>query len=165
MTDDVRRALPADVDAITDLASARRARYAEYQPAFWRPAANAEEIHRAYLAELVEDLGVITLVSEEASLITGFLVATIGDAPEVYDPGGLTCMIDDFVVTPDRWATAGPLLLGAAIAQAAERGAVQAVVVTGHLDSPKREALQSCGLSLASEWWVTSWPSNGPGQP
>jgi hypothetical protein len=31
-------------------------------------------------------------------------------------------------------------------------------VVTGHLDQPKRDALRSCGLSVASEWWVSSWP-------
>jgi len=31
-------------------------------------------------------------------------------------------------------------------------------VVTGHLDQPKRDALRSCGLSVASEWWVNSWP-------
>jgi hypothetical protein len=86
------------------------------------------------------------------------LRSTIGDAPGVYDPGGRTCQIDDFAVTPDRWATAGPLLLRSAIEQAAQRGAVQAVVVTGHLDQPKRDALRSCGLSVASEWWVSSWP-------
>jgi hypothetical protein len=33
------------------------------------------------------------------------------------------------------------------------------VVVTAHLDQPKRDALRSCGLSMASEWWVGSWPS------
>ena len=162
MTEHVRRALPTDVDAITEMASARRAKYAEYQPVFWRPAADAEQVHRPYLAQLVEDHGVITLVSEESGLMTGFLIATLGNAPYIYDPGGLTCMIDDFVVPPDRWATTGPLLLRSAIDQAAQRGAVQAVVVTGHLDQPKREALRSCGLSMASEWWVTSWPPKIP---
>jgi hypothetical protein len=33
--------------------------------------------------------------------------------------------------------------------------AALAVVVTGHLDQPKREMLRECGLELASEWWVT----------
>jgi GNAT superfamily N-acetyltransferase len=147
-----------DVNAMTEMASARREQYAEYQPVFWRPAANAEQLHRPYLAKLVEDQNVITLVSEDSGQFTGFLIAAIVGAPGVYDPGGRTCQIDDFVVCPDRWATAGPLLLRSAIEQAAERGAVQAVVVTGHLDQPKRDVLRSCGLAMASEWWVTSWP-------
>jgi hypothetical protein len=148
----------ADVNAMTGLAGARREQYAEYQPVFWRPAANAEQAHRPYLARLVEDEEVITLVSEDSGRFTGFVIAAIVGAPGVYDPGGRTCQIDDFAVAADRWATAGPLLLRSAIELAAERGAVQAVVVTGHLDQPKRDALRSCGLSIASEWWVTSWP-------
>jgi hypothetical protein len=77
-------------------------------------------------------------------------------APPVYDPGGLTCQIDDFVVvTAARWPTTGVRLLRAGLAEAARRGAIQAVVVTGHLDQPKRQALQACGLEIASEWWVT----------
>jgi hypothetical protein len=38
-------------------------------------------------------------------------------------------------------------------------------VVTGHLDLEKREALKACGLSIASEWWVTTaltTTANGP---
>jgi hypothetical protein len=159
VTEHVRSAVAADVEAITAMASARRKQYAEYQPVFWRPAANAEQLHRPYLAKLVDNADVITLVSEDSGLFTGFLIAMIVGAPGVYDPGGRTCQIDDFVVIPDRWATAGPLLLKSAIELAAERGAVQAVVVTGHLDEPKREALQACGLAIASEWWVTSWPA------
>jgi hypothetical protein len=62
------------------------------------------------------------------------------------------------VVAPGRWPTTGPKLLRTAISDAAARGAIQAVVVTANLDEPKREALRSCGLSIASEWWVTSWP-------
>jgi hypothetical protein len=42
-----------------------------------------------------------------------------------------------------------------ASAEAWRRGAVQAVVVTAHLDQPKRQALRACGLEVASEWWVT----------
>lgn len=95
------------MNAITQLASARRKRYAEYQPVFWRPTEDADQVHRPYLAQLVQDHDVITLVSEDAGLITGFLIATIGKAPQVYDADGLTCMIDDFIVTPDPWATTG----------------------------------------------------------
>jgi hypothetical protein len=108
---------------------------------------------------------VITLVSESSGAVTGFVIASIGDAPGVYNPGGRTCQIDDFVVEPGGWKSTGIQLLTAAIALARTRGAIQAVVVTGHLDSEKREALQASGLSIASEWWVTGalTTANGPG--
>jgi hypothetical protein len=104
VTDHVRPAVAADVDAMTELAGARREQYAGYQPVFWRPAANAEQLHRPYLARLVDDQDVITLVSEDSGLFTGFVIALLGDSPGVYDPGGRTCQIDDFAVTPGRTA-------------------------------------------------------------
>lgn len=163
MTEQVRFAVAADVDAITAMASDRRRTYAQYQPVFWRPASDAELLHRPYLARLVDDQDVITLVSEESGAVVGFLIATIGDAPAVYDPGGRTCAIDDFAVAQGRWTTTGVKLLRSAIEHAAERGAIQAVVVTAQLDQDKREALRLCGLSVASEWWVTSWPQQAAG--
>jgi hypothetical protein len=158
VTEDVRPARSADVDAITAMANGRRNQYWRYQPVFWRPAANAEEVHRPHLAQLVADQNVITLVSEESGTTVGFIIATLADAPPVFDPGGQTCDIDDFVVAPGRWTTTGVRLLRSAIEHAAERGAIQAVVVTAHLDQDKRETLRLCGLSIASEWWVTSLP-------
>jgi GNAT superfamily N-acetyltransferase len=146
----------ADVEEMAAMATARRNHYARYQPVFWRPASNAEAVQRPYLAKLVSDPDVVTLVSEESGTLTGFLIATIGTAPPVYAPGGLTCSIDDFTVISDRWATTGVRLLRSAIERARERGAIQTVVVTAHLDEAKREALRTCGLSIASEWWVTS---------
>lgn len=141
---------------MTALAALRREQYARYQPLFWRPAAGAAGKQRPYLARLVAGDEVITLVSDEAGQVTGFLIAALTPAPPVYDPGGLTCQIDDFVVSPaTRWATTGAGLLRAGLAEAGRRGAVQAVVVTGHLDEPKRQALRACGLEIASEWWVT----------
>jgi hypothetical protein len=76
----------------------------------------------------------------------------------VYDPGGLTGLVDDFAVVPGSWPTTGARLLQAALDVAAERGAVQAVVVTAHLDEPKRSMLRATGLQLTSEWWLTSTP-------
>jgi hypothetical protein len=148
--------VPADVEAMAAMAAARRNEYARYQPVFWRPASDAEQVQQRYLAKLVSDQDVIALVSEEGGTLTGFLIATIGTAPPVYDPGGLTCSIDDFAVISGGWATTGVSLLRAAIDRARERGAMQTVVVTAHLDQEKREALRTCGLSIASEWWVTS---------
>ena len=155
----IRTAVAADAAAMADLAAIRREQYARYQPLFWRPAAGALGAHRAFLARLIGDDKVITLVSEQDGQLTGFLIATLTGGPPVYDPGGATCQIDDFAVVPDaRWQTTGTRLLNAALAEAGLRGAVQAVVVTGHLDQPKREMLRACGLEPASEWWVTPQP-------
>jgi hypothetical protein len=156
----IRAAVQADVPAMTALAAVRREEYAQYQPLFWRPAALAAEKHRAYLGRLVSSDEVITLVSEfvgeEGDRLTGFLIASLNPAPPVYDPGGLSCVIDDFAVaSAGDWPTTGVRLLRAALAEAGQRGAVQAVVVTAHLDEPKRQALRACGLEIASEWWVT----------
>jgi hypothetical protein len=155
VAENVRDAVAADVEEMAAMAAARRNQYAGYQPVFWRPASNAEEVQRSYLAKLVSDPDVVTLVSEESGAFTGFLIATIGNAPTVYAPGGLTCSIDDFAVISGRWATTGVRLLRSAIERARERGAIQTVVVTAHLDEAKRAALRTCGLSIASEWWVT----------
>ncbi len=151
----IRTADDADVAAMAAMAQIRREQYARYQPLFWRPAEGAQDKHRPYLARLVGDETIITLVSEDAGALTGFLIATLTGAPGVYDPGGATCQIDDFVVVPaGRWQETGARLLRAGLAEA-WRGAIQAVVVTAHLDEPKREMLRACGLQPASEWWVT----------
>lgn len=157
--ENLRNATAADSAAIAALAAIRREQYASYQPIFWRPAVGALDGHRAYLASLIENDKVITLVCEEGGELTGFLIATLTGAPPVYDPGGATCQIDDFmVVPPTRWPTTGARLLRAGLTEAGRRGAIQAVVVTGHLDLPKRELLRACGLDPASEWWVTPQP-------
>ena len=86
--EEIRGATAADVEAMAGLAQARREQYAHYQPLFWRPAEGALDKHRPYLASLVENEKVITLVSEAAGEVTGFLIATLTGAPGVYDPGG-----------------------------------------------------------------------------
>ena len=91
---------------------------------------------------------------ESGAKIEGFLIATLNAAPPVYDPGGTTCAIDDFCVSsPDKWLAVGKPLLDAAMEQARQSGAVQAVVVCGHWDASKREMLQSLGSTMVSEWW------------
>jgi ribosomal protein S18 acetylase RimI-like enzyme len=156
VSEQIRPAVQADAAAMAILATLRREQYARYQPLYWRPAAGVQDKHSDYLAGLVASDKAITLVSDDAGQVTGFLIATLTPAPPVYDPGGPTCQIDDFVVAPaTKWPTTGAELLRAGLAEAGRRGAIQAVVVTGHLDQPKRRALRACGLEIASEWWVT----------
>lgn len=87
--------------------------------------------------------------------MAGFAIGRLVPAPSVYDPGGVTCFVDDFAVAdPTDWLTVGVDLLHAVCRTAQEQGAAQIVVVAGQLDEAKRAALAVGGLSVASEWWV-----------
>ena len=151
------RAAHDDVDEVAALADTRRREYELRQPLFWRPAEDALDRHRTYLHALVEAEDHVFLVARRAGRLSGFIIGRLVPAPPVYEPGGLTCLVDDFVVAEqDEWASLGVALLRALADHARERGAVQAVVVTGHHDEAKRRALRTAGLTVASEWWVAA---------
>jgi len=152
----IRDAISADVDAIAALAEARRADYELAQPQFWRRAVDAVEVHRPWLAELVRDPDVVSLVATGTEgQLAGYAVATVVPSPPVYDPGGPTGLVDDFqLADPGRWSTLGVELLAAVRERLAARGVVQLVVVCGQHDVAKRAALTTAGLAVASEWYV-----------
>ena len=156
----VRAAAAADVEAIVVLAAQRREQYRAYQPTFWRPAEDAAAKHRDFFLTLLGDDQVTVVVAvDDRDDVRGFVVARTVAAPPVYDPGGLTCLVDDFTVADDAdWPAAGPLLIDAVTRWSAGRGATQLVVVTAHLDAVKRQTLQDAGLALASEWWTGGVP-------
>lgn len=157
----IRPAHPDDLEPIAAMADDRRRQYAEYQPVFWRPAPDAAARQRPYLASLIADVQVITLVAISDGRVVGFVIGHLVPAPAVYDPGGPTCSIDDFAVErPASWATVGVELLRAVQEDARQRGATQLVVVCGHLDEAKRAALEYCRLTIASEWWVAPLAPN-----
>jgi GNAT superfamily N-acetyltransferase len=149
---------------MVELADTARRSYEPHAPVFQRPAADAREVHRPWLTQLVESPGAGTFVHEDADgAVDGFAVITTVPAPPVYDPGGPSSLIDDFAVSsPDRWATAGAALLEAATGWARERGAVQVVVVCGPHDGPKRALLRDAGLYVASEWFTAPLDETGP---
>jgi hypothetical protein len=151
----IERAGPGALQQLVELAAIRREQYAAYEPEFWRPAIDAEDRQRDYFAALLDEDGTLTVVARDGSTVHGFAIARLIGAPPVYDPGGLTCAVDDFAVSDDaEWPTVGPLLLDAVRSWGAAGGAAQLVVVVAHLDEAKRAALEAADLSLASEWWV-----------
>lgn len=158
-TPTIRPAGREDVPAMVALSERKRAEAETHQPVFWRKAADSAVRQAAFFAALLKRPNVIALVAE-GSPLAGFVVATLAPAPPVYDPGGLTCLIDDFCVEPpSRWGEVGEALLRAVGARARERGAVQAVVVCGLHQSLKRELLSRLRLSVASEWYVGPLPT------
>ena len=151
----IRSATDDDLDVMIALADEKRTEYAQYAPTFWRKAADGPVKQRAYFRGLLTQPNMIALVSEEDGAIDGFVLASIVDAPGVYDPGTQVCVIDDFTVAqPERWPTTGRALLEAARQHAGARQAKLTVVVCGHLDQPKRTMLQAAGFGIASEWYV-----------
>lgn len=152
----VRQASKNDLDFIVALADDKRREYEQYAPVFHRPAHDARNVHRPWLADLIESDRAAVLVSEgEDDACHGFVIATLVPSPPVYDPGGPTCSIDDFaVMTATHWASAGHDLLQAAQAWGREQGAVQTVVVCGPHDGPKRQMLTDSGLEVVSEWFT-----------
>ncbi len=159
----IRAATGEDVEAILRLADDRRRLYATYQPVFWRAADDAIARHRPHLSALVADETVITPVAVADQAVAGFAIGRLVPAPPVYDPGGVSCFVDDFAVAdPADWLTVGVDLLRAVCRGARKQGAAQIVVVTGQLDEPKRAALAAGGLSVASEWWVAELDGSDP---
>src|SRR5260370_8282279 len=111
----IRTAEPADVPRMVDLSEQKRIQYQSYQPQFWRKAADSREKQLVHFERVIGSERVIALVHEEAGPIDGFVIATLLEAPLVYDPGGLTCLIDDFVVAGERdWQTVGAELIAEA---------------------------------------------------
>jgi GNAT superfamily N-acetyltransferase len=152
----IRNAEPGDVPRLVELSEQKRIEYERYQPTFWRKAADSREKQTPFLAHQIRRENVIALVHDLGAEIDGFVIATLMPAPPVYDPGGLTCLIDDFAVAEgSAWQSIGAALLHEVRREAAARGAVQAVVVCGHRDVPKREMLAGSGFTIASEWYAT----------
>lgn len=151
----IREAREDDVPQMVMLSAAKRTEYEAYQPLFWRKASDAEEQQKPFFRSLLTRENVIALVAERGDAVQGFIIATLVGSPPVYDPGGLTCLVDDFTVAaPDLWTGAGKELLEAATQRAKVRGAVQVVAVCGQKDEPKRSLLAEVGCSVASEWWT-----------
>ena len=141
---------------MVSLSAEKRAAYASAQPRFWRPAENADVRQAAWFGHLMGEPRCVTLVARDPQGdMQGFVIGTIGAAPPVYDPGGLTCAVDDFCVrTDERWMDVGIHLLGELRRIARSRGAVQFVVVCGSHDAPKHAALAADGLAPASTWFT-----------
>jgi len=140
-----------------DLAEARPRQYASYHPSFHRPASGARQVQRPFFLTLLAADDYVVLVHEQHGRITGFLRGQLIVAPPVYDPGGRTCLVDDFAVeTQEDWPGVGRQLLEALQSQLRERGAVQLVAVCAPEDKPRRWMLIGVGLSVVSEWLITT---------
>ncbi|MBX9977707.1 MAG: GNAT family N-acetyltransferase, partial [Alphaproteobacteria bacterium] len=151
----IRHAMALDIPAMVALSHEKRRAYEKVQPTFWRHAKGAEEAQTMWFNELLMQDDYILLVAESEKMIAGFIIGRLMNAPEVYDPGGLTIMIDDFCVRdPSQWVTIGRELLARIKEIAKDKCAVQIVIVCGAHDEHKRHFLKQDDLTIASEWYV-----------
>lgn len=101
-----------DIHAMVSLSHTKRLAYEKAQPQFWRYKKGAEELQAKWFKELLLLDDYIMLIAESENKIIGFIIGKIIEAPEVYDPLGLTLMVDDFCVeTENDWFSVGNKLV------------------------------------------------------
>lgn len=150
----IRCVKSADVPEIVALSDQKRRAYEKAQPQFWRRSEHADERQAEWFMHLLEADDHIMLLAEDTCIL-GFIIGRLMHAPEVYNPGGLTLMIDDFCVsTSDLWMDVGIALLNKLKQEAQEKGAVQVIVACGDHDQAKIDFLTSVNLSVATRWYV-----------
>jgi hypothetical protein len=178
----IRTSQLSDISAMVSLSKAKRLAYEKAQPQFWRYAGEeGDKVQRQWFTELLEDKNYVmftatrhcepqsgeaiqknknwiassSAIPRKDEEVLGFIIGKLMPAPEVYNPGGLTLMIDDFCVQSENlWQSVGHALIATVKAAAKAKGATQIVVVCGAHDNPKRKFLIDQNLSIASEWFV-----------
>jgi GNAT superfamily N-acetyltransferase len=152
----IRLSKEDDIPIMVNLSHTKRLNYEKVQPQFWRHAGpGAKKSQMVWFKELLSHQEYILLTAEEGENSVGFIIGKLVSAPEVYNPGGLTLMIDDFCVREEMlWSSVGSQLIEHITRQALDKGATQILVVCGAHDHPKRQFLENQNLMIASEWFV-----------
>ena len=133
---DVRALDPTDLDWVVEITRARREALTPHAPRFWRPAVDATERHRDFLAHLIEDPDSLGVRTDH-----GYLLAV---------DRGDHLLVDDFVVAPDEhWPTEGIALLQ----HARRRRPGRLRVVVPAVEQARLEAVQAVGLTRVETWW------------
>lgn len=153
----IRSRQPSDISAMVSLSKAKRLSYEKAQPQFWLYAEKeGDKAQGKWFKELLEDKNYVVFTAESnAKEILGFIIGKCIAASEVYNPGGLTLMIDDFCVNcKNLWQSVGASLIEEIKATAKVKDATQILVVCGATDLPKRKFLSEQNLQIASECFV-----------
>ena len=152
----VRIAIEEDIQSIVQLSYKKRLDYEKAQPQFWRYAGTeAEKSQISWFKKLIERDDHIMLIAVRNAEISAFIIGSLIKSPEVYDPGGLTLMIDDFCVQHEHeWDISGMMLIDKIKYLARTKGATQILVVCGDHDKEKKRFLEKIDLTIASNWYV-----------
>ncbi len=148
-----------DIDVMVSLSKSKRLEYEKAQPQFWGYAGEkGDNSQKKWFKELLQHKDYLMFTAENESQETvGFIIGNLISAPDVYDPGGLTLMIDDFCVYSENlWESVGNKLIEVIKFSAKSKGAAQILVVCGSHDNSKRKFLMNKNLTIASEWFITN---------
>lgn len=148
-------ATKSDINEMNQLSRQKRLAYEKSHPQFWKwSGESAEKAQKEWFYALLENDKYICVVAKCSAQVTGFVIGEMVQSPQVYDPGGLTLMIDDFCVSNDNWSTIGAGLLAKIKSLSRKKGVCQMVVVSGDHDAAKKVFLQNEGLLPGSVWYV-----------
>jgi hypothetical protein len=144
----VRTATAADVPRLLEIGEQKREQYETFSPVFWRKAAAPRETFAPFITGQVESETNVALVFGIAGEIKGYILAQCRNLAEGY--------VDDYALANPAtdWPTVGVALLSEAARLAHERGVTAFTIVTGHADTPKRNAVEKLGFTLGKNWLV-----------
>ena len=149
----IRKAVADDIPAMVALSDRDRTHREKVDPEFFRKNAAGAEFQAYFFKNQLESDRIIAEVDEHAGQLRGFVIATIMQAPPVYDPGGLTVLIDDFTVADENeWNSVGVALLEHVKTEGKARGAVGLVTICARGDDLKHRWLEEIGTRIVSEW-------------
>ncbi len=150
---DQRALTLADLDWVTGLAAARRARLAPFAPRFWNPSRGARAAHERFLGGLIDSPNVMSVRTEH-----GFLFG---------QPRQGQVVVDDMTMEDDAcWPDEGVALL-----RYANRHSAALRFVCPVPERARADAARSLGLTVTESWWhrdlavpVTGPPVTGLGE-
>jgi hypothetical protein len=132
----VRELRTADLDWVVERLATRRAGLVPFAPVYWRPARDADQVHRRFL-ESVLGRGVVGFRTDDSVMIAA--------------PGrGGSWTVDDASVGGDQWAGDGQLLWNAVCAAI---GGGQVRLVCPAPEPERRRFAEEQGLRLRTSWW------------
>ena len=152
----IKLATSNNVEQMVELSDQKRTAYAKVQPQFWCKSINANVSQIEWFHSLLTNPQYLIYVALDNNILVGFIIGQIISSPEVYNPGGFTLSIDDFVVKDERYNDIGKLLLDNISVQAKKCSCVQIIIVTGAHDKAKKQFLNSYETKLVSEWYRKS---------
>ena len=131
-----------DLDWVTGLAAARRARLTPFAPRFWNSSTDARAVHAEFLGRLIGLPDVMAVRSEH-----GFLFGLPRRGQLLVDD----MLVDDMVLTDDaHWTDEGTALLRHAV-RATYPAALRFVCPVP--ERPRADAARAVGLTVAESWW------------
>lgn len=140
MAIEVRRATPDDLPAVVSLTRRARRLRAEWEPEYFRPAADADRAHEAYLRELVgsDDRAVPRVVASDGEVVGCAVLLPLGDG----------WVVDDAAPADQGWWSDGMVELFRSVR---ERPAITCVP---RADMRAAGCCSTVGLRVRSSYWL-----------